>query len=364
MAKSTKTSRSFRAKTMEELLKLPQFKIINLQEGQEVEGQVINKTANTVLIEIGAKSEGLVVDEEFEEAKDFIQTLKPGDKVKAEVIAPENQEGQILLSLRKQALDFAWRTVEKAYKKGKEIEVKVEAATKIGLTVSYLGIKGFIPNSHLSTKLAQNTYSVIGKTLKVKIIEQDRSRSRLILSEKAVTEKEVLERQEKVLKSIKEGERLKGTVERLTNFGAFVKIKKRGVVLDGLIHLSELSWKKIANPADVVKEGEEIEVVVIGKEDGRLALSLKRTQKDPWEDVEKKYQKDMQVKGTVVRVGDFGAIVELEPGIEGLLPLAKIPTDTKVEEGEEGSFFIENIDSENRKITLALSITKKPLIYK
>lgn len=354
---------------MEELLQKTQYQIPSLTKGQEIEGVVTEKTGNTLVVDIGAKAEGIVSEEEFSEAKYFIEKIKVGDKIKARVSIPETKEGQILLSLGNAAEEFSWQTIEEAYRQAKEIEVKVEAATRVGLAITAYGIKGFIPNSHLSSKLEKDGSSTVGKTISAKIIEANRNNNRLVLSEKAVTEKEEIAKQEEVLKNIKIGTKFTGKVAKIVNFGAFVKIEREGIPLDGLVHLSEISWEKVADPSDVLSEGDMVEVIVIGKDGqsaqaGKLAFSIKQTQKDPWEQALKKYKKDATVKGQITKTGDFGAVVEIEPGVEALLPLAKIPTDTSLKVGQSMDFFVENINKKSRKITLDLSLKKKPLVYK
>ena len=183
------------------------------------------------------------------------------------------------------------------------------------------------------------------------------------MSEKAVSQKEFLAKQKEVLGGIKPGEKFVGRVTKVINFGVFVEIVKDGTPVEGLVHLSEIAWNKIINPSEVLAEGDEVEVVVIGG-DGKLALSIKQTQGDPWVGVVGKYHKDDQITGTVAKIGDFGAFVELEPGIQGLLSSAKIPTERKLTEGEGVKAFIEDIDEKSHKLSLGLVLTSVPVGYR
>lgn len=361
-AKTSKISPKH-ASTMEELLAKTGYAPRGLRRGQEVTGTVISISSKSLVLDIGAKSEGLVIESEFDMAKPFIKTLSAGDEIQATVITPEGEGGHVLLSLRQSAQDFVWKTLEEKRESGEEVEVKVEGATRGGLTTSLYGIGGFAPTSHLSGDLADNPQSAVGRNLQVKIIEVDREKQRLVMSEKAVSQKEFLAKQKEVLGGIKPGEKFVGRVTKVINFGVFVEIVKDGTPVEGLVHLSEIAWNKIINPSEVLAEGDEVEVVVIGG-DGKLALSIKQTQGDPWVGVVGKYHKDDQITGTVAKIGDFGAFVELEPGIQGLLSSAKIPTERKLTEGEGVKAFIEDIDEKSHKLSLGLVLTSVPVGYR
>lgn len=357
------SSKSSGAASMEELLAKTGYTPRGLSRGQEVTGTVVSVSSKSLVLDIGAKSEGLVVESEFDLAKPFIKTLSVGDKVSATVIVPEGEGGYSILSLRQSAQDFVWRTLEEKRESGEEIEIKVEGATRGGLTASLYGIGGFVPISHLSGDLVGNPNMAVGKNLQVKILQVDREKERLVLSEKAVSQKEFLARQKEVLAGIKTGEKFTGRVTKVVSFGVFVEIVKSDIPVEGLVHLSEIAWNKVVNPAEVLTEGDEVEVVVIGGED-KLALSIKQTQEDPWAGVVGKYHKDDQITGKIAKVGDFGAFIELEPGIQGLLSSTKIPGERKLVEGEEVKAFIEDVDEKNHKLSLGLVLTSVPVGYR
>lgn len=367
------SSGSAPAVSMDELLTKTGYKIRSFARGERVIGKIVDIGPKVLTLDIGAKSEGIVADREFEAARHFIKNLKVGDEVEALVLVPE-ERGQIFLSLREGAEGRAWELLEQCLKEEKETEVKIDSLAKGGLSVSIFGLKGYIPGSHIGSLLGKNLGAGVGRTIKVKVIQADKEKNRIILSEKAVSEAQALAEQEEVLKSIKKGDRFRGEVVGIVVFGAFVKIEKDGVPIDGLVHLSELSWQKVSDASAVLKEGDKVEVVVIGKDrspsadglgrGGKLAFSIKQAQKDPWEDVQEKYKQELGVKGKVVKVGDFGVIVELEPGIEGLLRLSKLPPGISLKEGESVDCFIEKVDKKNRKISLGLALKEKPIGYK
>lgn len=353
------------ASTMEELLAKSPSSIRALTAGETIEGTVVDVGAKSIVLDVGGKAEGVVIEREALAVLDFAKTLKAGDKVLCEVLVSETNTGQALLSLRQAALSWAWSKLEEALKKGQEIECVVENSVRGGLSVSVFGVSGFIPSSHLGKVAANNQQNLAGQILRVKIIELDRDKNRVVLSEKAVSEAELIAQAEKVLASIKVGDKFKGQVVGLADFGAFVRIEKDDVPLDGLVHLSQISWTKIGNVADVLKEGDTVEVAVIGKEGpGRLSLSIKEAQEDPWKKIKGKYKVDTKVKGRVTRVGDLGAFVEVEPGVEGLLRSGKIPADISVKEGEIIECFVEEVDEKDRKIGLGLVLKAKPVGYK
>ena len=349
---------------MEALLAKSSYKPQRLTRGDSVEGKVTEIGHKTLSIDIGGKSDALVKDLEFELAAPLIKTLKVGDKINAVVLISEGKTGQPLLSLRNQAEKFVWDYLQEKLEKGTPIECKVESFNKNGLVTSLYSLPAFIPTSHFGQALQANPDKLVGKTVKAKIIEIDKTRTKIILSEKAVSEADTLLKQENALRSIKEGDKFLGRVISLVSFGAFVQIRVGTVPIEGLLHISQMAWRKIEDPSLIVKEGQEIEVVVIGTEQGRLALSLKALEQDPWDEAVKKYKQDTRIKGTVVKVGDFGAFVELEPGVEGLLRISKIPAQTRLVQGEQIDCFVEDLDEVRRKISLAVVLKEKPVGYK
>lgn len=355
---------------MGKLLARQTSKLLGLTPGMAVEGTVVEIRNKVLVLDVGAKSEGLITEREFENASSFISTLKVGDKVEATVVVPETISGQPLLSVGRAASESGWRHLEKAAHDKSEVEVRVEGFGRGGLSVLFDGIYGFIPSSQMGGEVAKNPQAYTGKTLKVKVSEVNKAEERAVFSERAISEAGLIAKQEQALKNIREGERFSGRVVGLVNFGVFVQITKvlpggrEPISLDGLVHLSEISWGKTQDPTNALTEGQEVEVVVIDPTSGRLALSIKRTQEDPWEKQTKGLSVDQQVKGTVTKMGDAGAFIEIYPGIEGLLRFNKIPDGVSLKEGQSTNVFIEEVDRKNKKISLGMVLTAKPVGYK
>ena len=344
---------------------------IGLSMGDRISGKVVKLEPGRVIVDIGGKGEGLVAEKAYKEAEEFIKTLNEGDEVKAVVLVPETQEGFTILSLRHAAEGATWEKIEKAYDDSETVKVEGVGVNPSGVTVSFGSLSGFVPMSQIGKKAAKNIQSLVGNRFEVMVIDFDKSAKKVIFSEKEVSEKEELARARGAMKNIKEGEEFEGVVTTIYDFGVFVKIdapigrgKKEKVVLEGLVHVSELSWEKVDNPANVVSEGDKVKVKVIGKKNGKLGFSIKHTQKDPWDDVAKKYRKDKKVKGEVVRSSDFGTFVQLEPGVEGLIHITKIPPDKKLERGQSVDVYVEGSDAKEKRISLGLVLTEKPIGYK
>ncbi|MDO8452895.1 MAG: S1 RNA-binding domain-containing protein [bacterium] len=354
---------------MGQLLAKSSSKLPSLTVGQHVTGVVIEAGNKILILDIGAKAEGLVLDLEFEAASSFIKSLSVGDKVDAVVVTSETINGQSLLSVREASQEVAWKLLEEARKNQTDVEVSIVEQTRGGLTVDAYGVEGFIPASQISAQLSkkQNTAGrdgLAGRTIKAKVTDINIEGQRVVLSERAVSESELIAQQEKAIQSIKEGEEFTGKIVGVVNFGLFVQIQKEEIALEGLVHLSEISWQKIGDPTTLFETGQKVNVIVIGKEPGRLALSIRRTQVDPWGELSKKYTPETKVKGSVTRVTDSGIYIELEPGIDGLLRHGKIPADMSIKAGDTVDVFVEETDVKNHKISLGVALKSKPVGYK
>ena len=346
--------------TMEELLKKYGSKVKGFSRGEKIQARLIETTKKFALFDVGGKTEGILRDAYFQEARDYLKTLKVGDTVSALVMEPETSSGNVLLSLRHAASDSLWERLAELKTKGSIISVAIKNTSPSGISVQYEGINGFIPTSHISKVTSKNIDS-LRDSLKVKVLEVDKSNKKVMFSEKAVTEAKEIKELQKVLENIKTGQLYKGKVITVTNFGVFVEIKEG---IEGLVHVSELSWEKVNRPSDVYKVGDKVEVKVLGQTDGKLSLSIKQAQKDPWTGVSKKYKAETHFQGKIIRNSDFGTFVQLEPGIEGLIHMTKIPPATKLNIGDAVNVYIEEIDEKNKKIALGLVLSAKPLGYK
>lgn len=355
--------------SMEELLAASGQKIRGFTRGEKIKAKFLRTTERSAIFDIGGKSEGLVVDTNFIEARNLIERLAVGDEIAAMVIEPENRDGATLLSLRGAAQDDFWKKIKKIYEKGETVEVVVKSTNPHGLVVAFENETGFVPSSQLGANLVKLGEEAIGKHIKTKIIDLDEGNLRIVLSEKAVSEADNLRELEGALAKISEGDKFEGVATTVTGFGAFVEIKvpvnNKKVKVEGLVHISELSWAKVARPEDVISIGDKVNVKVIGVERSKLSLSIKQAEADPWDEAGEKYHPDDKVTGTVIRTSDFGAFVEISPGIEGLVHITKIPPGTVLKAGQKVTCYIEEIDKKTQKLSLGLMVTSaKPIGYK
>src|SRR3990170_3271739 len=314
---------------MAELLASASSKVRGLSSGQKINGVVSAKTPRSLILDIGGKSEGMVAEKAFIEARDFIKTLKIGDTVTATVLIPENRDGVALLSLRQAAFDSSWERLEKAKQGEVAVAVFGKGVNPSGVTVDVDGLTGFIPGSQLGKETSKNPQNLVGKYFKAVPLEVERLANKVVLSEKEVSD------------------------------AADIK-----VAIEGLVHISELAWGKVGVTSDAVSEGDKVKVKVIGVKEGRLSLSIKAALKDPWQDIAEKYKTDSKVEGKVTRVSDFGAFVEVEPGVEGLIHITNIPPGQRLSEGQEVNCYVQEVDAKGKKLSLGLVLTSKPIGYK
>lgn len=358
-------------KTMEELLAQAGELIRTPRKGETVKGKVTDKTRRALMIDIGGKTEGVVLDKEFEAAKDYIDQLEAGAEVEAYVISSENDRGQILLSLKKAAVDTKWEEFTKAMQDGDTIEVKGLEVNKGGLIVAIDGIRGFIPTSQFGKDLANNIGKLKNKKISVKVIEVDREKNRLIFSEKHVSEAGEMEQRSKALTAVKVGEVYEGVISGIMHFGLFVTVtvpmedKAEGHV-EGLVHISEISWEKVTDPHDYHKVGDKVQVKVLGidQEAGKLNLSLKQLATDPWVDIAEKYPVGTTVSGKVSRVAPFGVFVKIEPGVDGLIHTSKLTPEQVYEVNDNVTVSVESVDPQQRRMSLSVILTEVPMGYK
>lgn len=376
---------------MADLLASSQSKIQALKRGQEVTGKVVLATGTEILVDIGAKSEGIVAGRELSSARDLASKINVGDTIEATVLYPENEGGQVVLSLRKLSGEKRWQELEEKRDSGEEIEVVAYEANRGGIICDFAGLRGFLPSSQLS-KMPSKLDDLIGKNLSVRVIEVDRPTNRLIFSQKKPGKKDLGDLI-KLLAKVKIGDKYEGLVTAILPFGIFVEIslKESKVAkepkepkvekisdssdssvssgaskLEGLVHISEISWEKVDDPAKIFKIGDKVDVMVIAKDSatGRLNLSIKQLGHDPFAEASEKYSKDMRVHGTVSRVTPYGIFVTLSDGIEGLMHISKIPPNVSFKEGEKVECEIESVDILARRIALVPVVLEKPVLYR
>lgn len=326
--------------------------------GSVVQAKILSIAGNKILLDIGGKSEGIVTGNNFTESRDFIDTLSVGQVVPVLVTGQDAIEGLLQVSLKPAAGNFSWEILARAHDKKEPVKARIIEKSRAGAEVNVFGITSFIPNSQLGKNL-QNTIDSEGRSISVLVVSADRERNELILSERAISEKEEIERQITILSKLNQGEIMDGKVINVVPFGAFVEVVKDGVTLTGLVHKSEISWES----SEELEAGQDVKVVVIGVKDTNLSLSVKRAGRDPWTDATS-LTKDATVSGTVVRTNERNVIVEVMPGIEGTISKGKIPVGADPKVGDKINCIIENIDLERHRISLSLQLTAKPIGYK
>ena len=363
--------KSSKPSSMEELLEAygKSAPLVNLERGQKVDGEIVEIAENKVVIDIGGKSEGVVAEKAFKEARNYIKSLKVGDKVSAKVLVPETVDGITILSLRESARGQIWDKIEESDKEEKPIKVRGVSLNPSGVMIDFKGLSGFIPNSQLGKDAQKRPQSLIDETFEAIVIESDRNERRIVLSELLVSDADLVKKQRKAMDKVEVGDTFEGVVTTLADFGCFVRFevsvgKKEKVELEGLVHVSELSWDKVASPSDIVSEGDKVKIKIINKQDGKLALSMKQAQRDPWEEVFERYKKDEKFEGIVSKLTDFGIFVRLEPGIEGLIHVTKIPPGKSYDVGDEVNVYVEEVDEKEKKISLGLVLTAQPVGYR
>lgn len=345
---------------MEDLMKEMGESIKVIHPGDILKGTVLSVKEDEVLVNIGYMTDGIIAREELSSdprvnPKDVV---KVGDEIFVSVIEVNDGEGNVALSKKAADSIKAWDELQQLKEEGKTINVTIKEAVKGGVTADVKGIRAFIPASQLSLYHVDDLGSFAGKNLDVAVMELDQEKRRIILSRKEIELKEAEVKKASVWATLKKGEKRKGTVTRLARFGAFVDLG--GV--DGLVHNSDLSWKRIVNPADVVSVGDEVEVYVLDfdKATNRISLGLKDVAQNPWNTVKDKFPSGAVVDGIIVRLVDFGAFVELEPGVEGLVHISEIseerilkPSDV-LKVGDKVKIKVLEIDSKKGKISLSI----------
>ena len=356
--------------TMEELLNASGYQLTIPVKGETITGLVTGITRKAVLVDIGAKTEGLVAEKEYEIARDFVETLKVGDEIEVYVLTDENERGQIMLSLRRAMFDKLWNMLDDYLENDKEVQVKGVEVNRGGMIVKWQGLRGFVPSSQFGAQYAGNFADLMNKSFSVKPIEVDREKNRLIFSEKHVSEAAVMEKREQALKAVGKGEVMSGKVTGVLSFGAFVAVEvpvgTGKVTVEGLVHISEISWEKVDDIHKYLKVGDEVQVKVLGVEEGtgKLNLSIKQLLPDPWSVVAQKYAAGTTVKGTVSRTAPFGTFVNFEPGVDGLIHISKASQFPDLKMGSAIEVLVESVDPEHRRMSLGPVLTEVPVGYK
>ncbi len=333
-----------------------------MRQGEVVTAEVIRVDYNFVVVNAGLKSEAYVPIEEFKDDRGEV-TVQPGDFVSVAIESVENGYGDTILSRDKAKRLAAWMNLEQALESGELVTGTVTGKVKGGLTVMTNGIRAFLPGSLVDTRPVKDTTPYEGKTFEFKVIKLDRKRNNVVVSRRAVVEANMGEERAKLLETLKEGAIVKGIVKNITDYGAFVDLGG----IDGLLHITDLAWRRVRHPSEVVTVGQELEAKVLkfDQEKNRVSLGLKQLGEDPWIGISRRYPQGTRLFGKVTNITDYGAFVEIEAGIEGLVHVSEMDWTNKnvdprkvVTLGEEVEVMVLDIDEERRRISLGMKQCK------
>ena len=352
----------------EEMNKLIDGTITAFDEGDLVMGTVVKIEHDEVLLDIGFKSEGVIPSRELSIRKDVdpSEVVHLGDKIEALVLQKEDKEGRLILSKKRAEYERAWNRVEEKFNAGENVEGEVIEVVKGGLILD-IDLRGFLPASLVDLRRVKDLNSFLGTRIEARVIEMDRNRNNVVLSRRVVLEEARKAERADILSKLKPGMRLKGTVSSIVDFGAFVDLGG----IDGLVHISELSWNHVNHPSEVVKVGQEIEVQVLDVDLNRerISLGLKQTIEDPWRSLVKKYPVGAIVEGTVTKLVSFGVFVDLGDGVEGLVHISEMAKQ-HVEQpnqvcavGDPVQVKVMEIDLDRRRISLSMKSAAETLGY-
>ena len=333
-----------------------------MRQGEVITAEVVRVDYNFVVVNAGLKSEAYVPIEEFKDDRGEV-TVQPGDFVSVAIESVENGYGDTILSRDKAKRLAAWMNLEKALESGELVTGTITGKVKGGLTVMTNGIRAFLPGSLVDTRPVKDTTPYEGKTMEFKVIKLDRKRNNVVVSRRAVVEASMGEERAKLLSTLQEGSVVKGVVKNITDYGAFVDLGG----IDGLLHITDLAWRRVRHPSEVVQVGQEIEAKVLkfDREKNRVSLGLKQLGEDPWVGIARRYPQNSRMFGKVTNITDYGAFVEIESGIEGLVHVSEMDWTNKnidpkkvVQLGDEVEVMVLDIDEERRRISLGMKQCK------
>ncbi len=348
-----------------ELFEQSQAGLAKLKPGSIVTGVVVEVRTDVVVINAGLKSEGIVPIEQFRNDAGEID-VGVGDEVKVALDSLENGFGETVLSREKAKRAMVWDELEEALEKNETITGRISGKVKGGFTVDIKDVRAFLPGSLVDVRPVRDPVYLEGKELEFKLIKLDRKRNNVVVSRRAVVESEHSEEREQLLEKLVEGAVLKGVVKNLTDYGAFVDLGG----IDGLLHITDMAWKRVRHPSEVVEVGQELDVRVLkyDRERNRVSLGLKQLGEDPWDNIARRYPANTRVFGKVSNVTDYGAFVEIEPGVEGLVHVSEMDWTNKnvnpskvVQVGDEVQVMVLDVDEERRRISLGMKqVTSNP----
>src|SRR5689334_12649222 len=329
--------------------------VSDVEEGEVVRGRVVEVRDSEILVDIGYKSEGTIPIEEFRHAGSL---PKVGEEIEVYLESKEDNEGRIVLSKDKADKIKVWDQIGKAHDSGTPVEGRVAEVVKGGLAVD-VGVRAFLPGSQVDLRPVKNLASMVGQTIRSKVIKLNRRRGNVVLSRRSVLEEEREEKKKHTLQVLSEGMVLTGTVKNITDYGAFIDLGG----IDGLLHVTDMSWGRVGHPSEIFQVGDQVEVVVLhfDRETGRVSLGYKQKSSDPWERVEKTYAAGTKTKGKVVSLTNYGAFIELEPGVEGLVHVSEMSWTRRVRHpsklvnvGDEVDVIVLDVNRAAKRISLGM----------
>ena len=303
-----------------ELVGMYEDTLNEIEEKEIVTGRVVSVDEDYVVVDIGFKSEGMVQTNEFPD--EVVENLEPGDEVDVFLDKVEDQEGQLILSRRKADILHAWETIERAAETGEIVEGYIKRRIKGGMVADIMGIDAFLPGSQIDVRPVRDFDAYVGKTMEFQVVKLNMSAENVVVSHRALIESDLEEQRQEILETIEEGQVLEGIVKNITDFGVFIDLG--GV--DGLLHITDLSWGRVEHPSEIVSLDQRLNVAVIDfdEETKRVSLGLKQLQPHPWNEIDLKYPENIKVQGRVVSIADYGAFIELEKGVEGLIHISEM----------------------------------------
>ncbi|MBI5787048.1 MAG: S1 RNA-binding domain-containing protein [Candidatus Niyogibacteria bacterium] len=330
--------------------------------GDFAEGMVIARRKSAIFVDLGPVGTGIVYGRELSQARDMLGSIRIGDRITAKVVLPENEDGYVELSLKEAGREIIWREAQELVEKRTLLELKIKEANKGGLVMEWEGIQGFLPASQLRSvhyprveggdkeKILEELKKLVGQTLSVTMIVADQEEDKLIFSEKETQTEELKE----TLSKYSVGDTIDGEITGVVDFGVFIKIEEG---LEGLAHISELSWSLVEDPRSLFEIGRKVKARIIAIEDGKISLSIKALEQDPWDRAKEKYSKGDIVQGVVIRLNRYGALVAVEEGVAGLVHISEFGTEKamreKIELGKTYPFQITLFEPKEHRMTLA-----------
>ena len=331
----------------------------NFEEGSIIEGRVVAISKDKVVVDIGYKSEGIIPTDQF--SNEELQALKVNDRMQVYIEEREDAEGNLILSKEKADKMKVWEELEKSYKEEKVVEGRILSRIKGGMMVD-IGVKAFLPGSQIDLHPVRDLDSLVGKSFPLKIIKINHRRGNVVVSRRVLLEESRDKKRQTTLSTLKEGQAIQGTVKNITDYGAFIDLGG----IDGLLHITDMSWGRVGHPSELFVVGDKVEVIVLkyDRETGRISLGSKQKTNDPWTNVAARYPVNSRVRGKVVSLTDYGAFVELEPGIEGLVHVSEMSWTHEVRHpsrvvsvGDQVEAAVLNVDPASRKISLGMKQT-------